>query len=341
MKGYALLLAIAALLLLVIPLPALSQEKPAAATTDESTASTTIQSTTTPTEAVKPEETAVFRILCGDEVVTLEHREFLIRTLAMEMPASYHEEALKAQAVAANTYYTRRRNLQAANADPALKGADFVTPVAGFPEEYTTEKLKERWGAQYDTYYQKIAAAVDATWGETITYNGQLIDACFHAVSNGTTEDAKEVWGASVPYLQAVASTGDRTASGYASTGTFTEQEVREILKKEEPNLKLSKNPANWFGGATYTDAGTVRTLAVGDGNLAGTRVRQLFGLRSAAFTVTYADGAFTFSVKGYGHGVGMSQHGAHYLAKEGYSYREILQHYYTGVEIEPEKKEE
>lgn len=339
MKGYALLLAFTALLLLVIPLPALSQEKPVATTTSKTTATTQI--TTQPTEPPQAEETAVFRILCDDKVVTLAHREFLIRTLAMEMPASYHEEALKAQAVAANTYYTRRRNLQKANADPALKGADFVTPVAGFPEEYTQEKLKERWGDQYDTYYQKIAAAVDATWGETVTYQGKLIDACFHAVSNGTTEDAREVWGAAVPYLQAVASAGDRTASGYASTGTFTQQEVQEILKKEEPKLKLSKNPTEWFGAATLTEAGTVRSQKVGDGALAGTRIRQLFGLRSAAFVVTYADGVFTFSVTGYGHGVGMSQHGAHYLAKEGYTYREILQHYYTGVEIESDKDPE
>ena len=76
----------------------------------------------------------------------------------------------------------------------------------------------------------------------------------------------------------------------------------------------------------------------VGNTSLAGTRVRQLFGLRSAAFAVTYADGSFTFAVKGYGHGVGMSQYGADYLAHQGYTYEEILHYYYTDVEIGPSK---
>ena len=273
-------------------------------------------------------------MLCDNQVVSLPDREFLIRTLAMEMPASYHEEALKAQAVAAYTYYQRRRLTQENNPDPDLKGADFVTPNQRFPQDYTQEKLRERWGTDYDTYYQKISDAVDAVWGETITYDGKLIDACFHAVSNGQTESAEEVWGAEVPYLQTVASPGDRTATGYASTGTFTTDEVRSILTGGDPTITLGENPEEWFGKATLSDAGTVHSQPVGDATLPGTQIRKLFGLRSAAYTVDYADGVFTFSVQGYGHGVGMSQHGADYLAKQGYTYKEILEYYYTGVAI-------
>ncbi len=330
MKGYGLFLLLLALVLLLIPMPALSRYTAEPGTT---------AATTTTTAAIadaenEPEET-VFRMLCGDEVVSLTDREFLIRTLAMEMPASYHEEALKAQAVAAYTYYQRRRAAQEENPDPDLKGADFVTPNDKFPQDYTEEKLRQRWGEDYDTYYQKIAAAVEAVWGETITYNGALIDACFHAVSNGQTESAEEVWGAEVPYLQTVASPGDRTATGYHSTGTFTTEEVRGILAEVEPAVTLADKPEEWFGEATLSDAGTVHSQKVGDATLPGTKIRKLFGLRSAAYTVDYAEGVFTFSVKGYGHGVGMSQHGADYLAKQGYTYKEILEYYYTGVKVE------
>ena len=328
MKGYCLLVLLLALILLLIPLPALSGN------TAETPTGSTAETAPTTTRAEQTEQ-AVFRILCGEEVVTLTDREFLIRTLAMEMPASYHEEALKAQSVAAYTYYHRRRLAQEKNADPNLKGADFATPNDQFPQNYTEEKLRQRWGEDYDTYYQKIADAVDAVWGETITYKGELIDACFHAVSNGQTESAEEVWGAEVPYLQTVASPGDRTATGYRSTGTYTVEEVRAILKDVEPAVNLPDDPSDWFGKATLSDAGTVHSQKVGDATLAGTRVRKLFGLRSAAYTVGYADGVFTFTVCGYGHGVGMSQHGADYLAKQGYTYTEILEYYYTGVKIE------
>lgn len=331
MKGYVTLLAVAAILLLIIPLPALGHA-PADPTPQPPTEDTTTAQTT---EApAKQEDSPVFKMLCGDEVVTLSDRDFLIRTLAMEMPASYHEEALKAQAVAAYTYYYRRRVAQQNKADPDLKGADFITPNDAFPQNYTEEKLRERWGEHYDEYYEKIAAAVDAVWGQTITYDGALIDACFHAMSNGQTETAKQVWGAEVPYLQAAASPGDTQANGYRSTATFTPQQVRDILSDEE-GVTLSDDPARWFGKPTLSDSGTVASQSVGGKKIAGTRVRTLFGLRSASYSVTYENDTFTFSVRGYGHGVGMSQNGADCLAREGYSYKEILKHYYAGVTIE------
>lgn len=337
MKGYLWLVVILAVFLLLIPLPALPHATPADTviptpeTTQPPTATTTI-----PTESpAQP----VYRILCGDTVVSLPQREFLIRTLAMEMPALYHEEALKAQAVAAYTYYTRRRNQQAEQADPALKGADFVTPHSSFPQDYTEEKLRARWGEQYEENYQKICAAVDAVAGQVITYEGALIDACFHAVSNGTTEDAATVWGAKVPYLQAVASAGDTTATGYASERILTPDEVRAAMTEAGVKANLPADPAAWFGTPTRSASGTVASQPIGDATLPGTKVRQVFGLRSATFTITYADGRFTFAVQGYGHGVGMSQHGADYLAKQGYTYRQILEHYYVGAKVEQESK--
>lgn len=335
MKGYGLLLMITALLLMLIPLPALPRGQAADAPPAETQPTTTTTTTpTTPPSDPPAAETASFRMLCGEEVVTLTDKDFLFRTLAMEMPAAYHEEALKAQAVAAYTYYHRRRLAQAENPDPDLKGADFVTPNEHFPQNYTEEKLRERWGSKYDEYTAKLTKAVESVWGQTLTYNGKLIDACFHAVSNGQTEDAAAVWGAEVPYLQAVASPGDKDAPGYRSTAAFTPDQVKERLKAEE-GIDLSDDPAHWFGEPTLSAAGTVATQSVGGKKLAGTRIRTLFGLRSASFGVVYEEGVFTFTVRGYGHGVGMSQHGANILAQQGYTYKEILQHYYTGITLQ------
>lgn len=332
MKGYGWLTLAVAALLLLLPLPAFSL--PPAADTPTLTPPAHTSATTTTTTPSPPQDEAVFRILCDEEVVTLTEEDFLIRTLAMEMSPSVHEEALKAQAVASFTYYARRRQAQADKADPALNGADFAAPNDRFPAEYTEEKLRQRWGEHYEEYYAKMSAAVKAVRGVAITHDGKYIDACYHAISNGSTESAETVWGADIPYLQAVASPGDRLSQGYASEVILSADEVRSILTAELPNATLSDDPAAWFGTPTFSQGGTVAEQPVGDTTLAGTRLRQLFGLRSAAFDVVYRDGSFTFSVRGYGHGVGMSQHGADYLARQGYTYKEILAYYYTDVTV-------
>ncbi len=345
MKGYALILLAAALLLLLLPLPALPRDTATAAPPAESivdvpaddsqtdTPQTTAPTTTAPTTPATPTQ-GEFKVLCTEQVIPLAERDFLIRTLAFEMSPTYHVEALKAQAVAAYTYYGRRRQAQKTQPDAALKGADFVTPAEDFPAACTPEKLQERWGENYTLYYDKICQAVDAVLGKTMTRDGELIDACYFAISNGCTESAEVVWGADIPYLQAVASPGDRLAPDYETTVTFTTDQVRSALETVEPTVSLPEDPATWFGTPTLSEAGTVTAIPVGDATLSGTKVRELLGLRSATFAVRYEKEAFTFTVKGYGHGVGMSQYGADYLARQGYTWQEILQYYYADVTI-------
>ena len=197
-----------------------------------------------------------------------------------------------------------------------------------------TASLRSAWGENYDSHRKKLAEAVAAVRGITLTYDGKLIDACYHAISCGNTEAAATVWGADIPYLQTVASPGDRLSPTFASEVTLSVEETKTILTTELPGVTLDADPSAWFGTPILSDAGTVAQQPVGNTQLAGTRIRQLFGLRSAAFSVVYDGTDFTFSVKGYGHGVGMSQYGADYLARQGYSYDEILQHYYTGVTL-------
>lgn len=338
MKGYALLALGAAILLLLLPLPALfasGGELPAAAPAGtESTPAAPTTATTTAPAATPDESKAVFRLLVGSTVIELEEREFLIRTLAFEMPAAYHTEALKAQAVAAYTYYSRQRQRQQEKADPALQGADFATPDPAFPEGYTQAALQERWGEKYTVYYNKLSTAVDAVLGKTITYQGALIDACYFALSPGATDAAATIWGNEVPYLQPVASPGDKLSPQYETVVTFSAKELKSKLCAAYSGLQLPEDPTGWLGTPTTAETGTVTGLPVGGQTLTGAQIRQALGLRSACFTVTCADGQFRFTVHGYGHNVGMSQYGADYLARQGYGYEEILKYYYTGVSV-------
>ncbi|MBQ1950830.1 MAG: stage II sporulation protein D [Clostridia bacterium] len=332
MKGYGLLILLTALCLLLLPLPAFPFQSTAAAAPPKQQDSTSLDKSDATDE--KNANQATFRILCDKQVVELDERDFLIRTLAFEMSPTYHTEALKAQTVAAYTYYGRRREAQRANPDAALLGADFATPDASFPAEYTAEKLKARWGSAYTEHYNKLCKVVDAVLGETIRRDGQLIDACYFAISNGCTESAKTVWGTDIPYLQSVASPGDKLSPDYETKVTCSDEQIKNALAGEQ-NVTLPADATTWFGEPTLSAAGTVASIPVGNSNLPGTKVRALFGLRSASFTVTRQKDGWLFTVHGYGHGVGMSQYGADYLARQGYTYKEILCYYYTGVVIE------
>lgn len=338
MKGYLLLAAAVAVLLLLIPLPALPHgERPNAPGSSDAAPLPDGTDSPAPSRTDDPaREDAVFRVLCADgqTVETLSEREFLIRTLAFEMPPTYHAQALRAQAVAAYTYYGRRRAAQREKPDAALKGADFAAPGKDFPAAYAPQALKERWGAQYEAYLNKLCAAVDDVAGKRVLCGGQPIDACFFACSAGSTEAAAVVWGSAVSYLVPVASPGDRLCPTLTSTVTLTAAQVRQALAAED-GIALPDDPAAWFAAPERSAAGTVAEQSVGGKALTGTRLRALFGLRSACFTVAYADGTFTFTVQGYGHMVGMSQYGADYLARQGFSYDEILRYYYTGTTVE------
>lgn len=271
------------------------------------------------------------------EVSEWTERDFLIGTVACEMSPSYHKEALKAQAVAAYTYYSVKR-AAARSADKPNKdlgGADFSDVPTRFPEGYTKEGMKERWGDKSDEYYNKIANAVDEVLGQKLYHDGKPICALYHAISFGVTETAKNVWGGEdYPYLCSVPSPGDETAPKFATTVTVTEKEFEEAVTALDKTVSLASKASKWIGKITPSKAGTVLTAKIGDKEFAGVDLREAFGLRSACFAVAYQDGSFTFTVKGYGHGVGMSQYGANYLAGQGAAYKEILQFYYTDVEI-------
>lgn len=323
MRSYLSLCILCYVLFLLLPLPFLAlaatpkaEDKPPPPTTT---------ATGTPTA----EATAVFKVLdaAADVVYTFTERDFLIYTVAAEMPASYPLEALKAQAVASYTYYTYQKNRKL----EGLGGADF-SDAPSFPDAYSPEALEKRWGKDYQTYLKKIAQAVDEVSGKLVCYEGNPIFAAYHSGNSGRTASSKTVWDTDYAYLQSVVSSGDVLSPTLTSTVTVSAADFAAAF----PSLALTGDASVWITGTpTTADNGTVTAITIGGSTLHGRDVRTALGLRSSCFTVTYADSAFTFTVQGYGHGVGMSQYGAKEMADQGFTYTEILQHYYTGVTIQ------
>lgn len=269
------------------------------------------------------------RILLEDgEIEELTLAEYLWRVVAAEMPAGFEEEALRAQAVCARTY-TMWKMGRATH-----EGADLCSSSACCQAYTTREAACARWGELAQTYTRRIASAVEDTDGQLIVYDGQPIQALFFSSSVSSTEDAAQVWGNSLPYLVPVSSPEGEEVPNYRSTVTLTAQQLRTLVEQSGMGISLTGDPAGWIGNIRYNSSGRVEELTVGGAAVSGGAARALFGLRSACFEVTQAEGVFTFSVTGYGHGVGMSQYGANAMAKQGSSWEEIVCHYYTGVEI-------
>ena len=252
--------------------------------------------------------------------------DYIFGVVAAEMPALYNEEALKAQAVAAYTYACVRK----AN----NSGQDYdITTDYNVDQSFVTESdLKEKWGDKTQEYVAKIKKAVKDVRGYMITYDGKAITAVYHAISSGKTENAENVWSKGLPYLKSVESSGDKEAENYKTEVTLTLEELKEKLK---PEFEIKKGDDIVFEILEVTDAGTVKKLKIAGFECSGAALRNLLDLRSACFSVEKTDTGYTFTVYGYGHGVGMSQTGANYMAERGSDFKEILTHYYTGCKVE------
>lgn len=269
------------------------------------------------------------------EVTEISDKEFCIGALAAEMPPSFEKEALKAQAAALYTHFCRLREEERADPDEKLKGADFTCNSEKKQVYIPKDKMKALWKDQFDASYKKFQEAVEEVFAYTLTYDGKLINSVYCAVSGGVTESAKNAFGQEYPYLKSVASPWDALCDGYLSTVSFTQKEVEKIIKDKWKDAKLSSSPQEWFTDIKTTDAGTVSAVNIGSQSVTGQEVRDAFSLRSANFDVVYTLDAFVFTVRGYGHGAGMSQYGANEMAKQGFDYQEILSWYYPGTKLE------
>lgn len=252
-----------------------------------------------------------------------ELEEYVAGVVAAEMPASFPEEALKAQAVAARTYEVRQ-----------MRAAGSGSVLYDVGQAYADEAAqKEKWGENYGAYAAKIRRAVRETAGEIMVYDGEPILAAFHAQSGGKTENAENIWDSPLPYLKSVDSAVDKAAPGYETEVFFPAGEILKRLEALGTPVQTAENLSIEI--LSRTDAGYVSEAEAGGLRLTGRQLREALGLRSANFTVEKQEGGFAFRTYGYGHGAGMSQYGASFLAEKGLDYHEILNHYYTNVNFE------
>ena len=265
------------------------------------------------------------------QVLTVSVRDYLIGAVASEMPISWPDDALQAQAVACHSYALYCK----ANHDPsAYSGAYFSADPARRQNFMTDPVLRSYWGTDYAANYARLAALVDEVLDTVVYYEGAPAATSYFAISAGRTEASQNVWDTALPYLQGVDSAADRQAPDHTRTLTYTGQQMYDMLV-----LNLGLQPdgipdGEYFGRFTYTDAGYVRSVEVCGTEVSGTKLRAALGLRSACFAIAYADGVFTITTYGYGHGVGLSQYGANAMAEAGSTWQQILQHYYPGTTL-------
>jgi len=264
-------------------------------------------------------EAVQVRVKHGDMVVTGPLEEYLVGVVAAEMPADFAPEALRAQAVAARTYtlYCMRSGKHA--------DADVCTDY----------RCCQAWRGEEDAEkLARIRDAVYSTAGEYLQFAGQAAFTAFHSSSPGFTEACGAIW-SELPYLVSVSSPESAdSVPGFVSRVDIGVFDLRDTLLAACPDADFSAPPEEWFGEITRDESGRVSAAVICGQVFTGVKLRELLKLRSTAFTVDCADGIFTFTVTGSGHGVGMSQYGANVMAMGGADYREILAHYYPGTKL-------
>lgn len=252
----------------------------------------------------------VFTAKYGGSVHTDDAFDLVCRIVNNEISSSFSDEAIKAQAVAAYSYVKYHN----------VNGLTPTVLVKSNPP-------------------QRIIDLVSSVWGKCCYYNGKVAQTVYMASSSGYTASSVNVWGGSIPYLVSVECPFDAESDpNYGKMTKFSESDIRSALEKYL-GITLSDNPENWLKVTGYIDGNYVSTVDVdGQATITGRKLRESvlsYNLKSASFDIAYSDGYFIFTTYGWGHGVGMSQNGANYLGKIGYTYDQILKYYYTGIDVE------
>lgn len=258
---------------------------------------------------------------------------FLYGVVASEMSSDFSEEALKAQAVAARTYiiYKIENNITQGH-----NGADICTNSNHCQAYASYKELKNKKGDEWmNNSYPKIKQAVDDTKGHILTYDNKAILPLYFSTSSGKTENSEEVFSAQYPYLKSVSSPYEEQSPKYYTEKKINKNDFVNLLKKNYSSISISsENLNNTVKILDRTTAGSVNTIQVGNKKITGRNMRTIFGLNSSNFDLGFNSDTVIFKVKGYGHGVGMSQWGAEGMAQKNYKYDEILFHYYTDTQI-------
>lgn len=254
------------------------------------------------------------------ETISVSPREFLIGAAACEMPPDWPDAALLAQMVASHSY--------------ALSLGDSPMQVnsalcAGWTD---AQVLQARWDDAFDENYDRLDALAGQVCDALLCYEDAPAAACYHSISAGKTQASQNVWITAIPYLQGVDSPWDCAVEDYEVTVDYSAEQMGVML--QSLGLEPGNDPTDWFGESRWDDAGYLESMEVCGQTFSGTTLRSAFSLRSASFTISYEDGIFSLTTRGYGHGVGMSQYGARAMAEEGSTWQEILTYYFPGCTV-------
>ena len=269
-----------------------------------------------------------------ERLAQMSLKGYVCGVLAEEMPAAYHLEALKAQAVAARTRAIYQINEGGCALHP---GADICTDSSHCQGYASLKECRTKWGPDYEMYRDRILEAERQTKDERLCYDGQPIQVFYHAVSGGRTENAAAVFAQELPYLISVESAGEESVRGFRTDTSIPFDEIAQKLSSLMGKDLSPEAVQKTLAINSYSETGRVESLKIDGETIAAAAFRSALNLRSTLFSMTMNEEGVTFHQQGYGHGVGMSQAGANVMAADGYAYNEILMHYYPGVTIQKE----
>ncbi|WP_368658115.1 stage II sporulation protein D [Metabacillus halosaccharovorans] len=284
----------------------------------------TVAKSEVPVLAESPLDVPVYRSQTK-QIESIPLEEYVIGVVASEMPAEFETEALKAQALAARTYITK----QLMNGPISTPDGAAVTDTQMHQVYKNLEELKAVWGDEYETKLQKITAAVAATQGKILTYQDQPIDASFFSTSNGYTENSEAYWTEAIPYLKSVESSWDKDSPKFYDKKVITIKDFESTL-----GVKLNTSSGTVGKITELTPGKRVAKVDINGKQFTGRQIREELGLRSSDFTWEIKGDSVVIETKGFGHGVGMSQYGANFMAEDGKTYEEIIAHYYNGTKV-------
>lgn len=269
-------------------------------------------------------------------VETLPLEVYLTGVVAAEMPATFHPEALKAQAVAARTFAVRQMRVFGGPGCREHPDADVCgDPQTGQAWQPLAARRRE-WGLLDGwRFTRKIQNAVRETAGLILVYQGAPIDAVYHSTSGGRTEAAAAVWGNDVPYLRPVESPWETASPHWRSTKAMS---LADFARRLQVDAKVVRQlpQGQCFARIEPSPGGRVGRATVGDRTFTGPELRQRLELPSTWWSCQRQGDRVVFAIRGWGHGVGMSQYGADGMARQGHTYEAILRHYYPGTTLRP-----
>ena len=261
-------------------------------------------------ERYKSEDSSII-IYLKDKDLYLDLEDYIVGVVSAEMPALFEDEALKAQAIAARSFATSKYE----------NNMILLSSTTNDQLYNTNYELYEKWQKDYFKYYNKINSLVKETKDIVIKRDDKILKTYYFSMSNGYTENSSAVFKENT-FVSVKSEYENEKLKNFVYEKCFLKNEVLEILGLDSFEINdIKKNSTQH-----------VDKIVIDNKEFSGIELRKLLNLRSTDFDIKIEGENIIFTTRGYGHGVGMSQYGANEMAKNGYNYKEIINHYYINT---------